>query len=47
MLEASNVNPIAELARLIEVQRRYEANKSFIEREDQRIKSVIQTLGRN
>ena len=47
MLEASNVNPIGELARLIEVQRRYEANKSFLDREDQRIKSVIQTLGRN
>ena len=47
MLEASNVNPIGELARLIEVHRRYEANKSFLDREDQRIKSVIQTLGRN
>ncbi len=46
-LEESNVNPIAEIARLIEVQRRYESTKGFLDREDQRIKSVIQTLGRS
>ncbi len=46
-LEGSNVNPITELARLIEIQRRYESTKAFLDREDQRIKTVIQTLGRN
>lgn len=46
-LEKSNVNPIAEIARLIEVQRQYESTKGFLDREDQRIKSVIQTLGRS
>jgi flagellar basal-body rod protein FlgF len=45
-LETSNVNPLAEVARMIEVQRRYEAAKSFVDREHDRIKSVIDTLGR-
>lgn len=45
-LEGSNVNPVSEIARLIEVQRRYESARSFLDKEDQRIKSVIQTLGR-
>ena len=45
-LEESNVNPVTEIARLIEVQRRYESAKSFLDKEDQRISSVIQTLGR-
>lgn len=45
-LEDSNVNPILELARMIEVQRAYEMSQSLIEREDQRIKSTIETLGR-
>lgn len=45
-VEGSNVNPIVEVARMIEVQRRYESAKSFLEKEDDRIKTVIQTLGR-
>lgn len=45
-LEGSNVNPVREIARLIEVQRRYEAGQSFLDREDNRIKTLIQTLGR-
>lgn len=45
-LEGSNVNPVNEIARLIEVQRRYESARSFLDKEDQRITSVIQTLGR-
>jgi len=40
-LEGSNVNPITEIARLIEVQRRYESAKSFLDKEDRRISSVI------
>lgn len=45
-LEASNVNPIPEVARMIEVQRAYELGQSLLDREDQRIRAVIETLGR-
>lgn len=45
-VEGSNVNPIIEVARMIEVQRRYESAKSFLEKEDDRVKKVIDTLGR-
>ena len=31
---------------MIEVQRAYEMGQTFLDREDQRIRSVIQTLGR-
>jgi flagellar basal-body rod protein FlgF len=44
-LEAANVNPIPEVARMIEVQRAYELGQSLLDREDQRIRSVIETLG--
>jgi flagellar basal-body rod protein FlgF len=46
MIEESNVNPITEVARMIEVQRAYEAGQSFIQREDDRARSVIDILGR-
>ena len=45
-LEESNVNPISEMARLIAVQRAYESGQKFLEGEDQRIRNVVQTLGR-
>jgi flagellar basal-body rod protein FlgF len=45
-LEDSNVDPIVELTRMIEVQRAYERGQSLLDSEDERIKSVIQTLGR-
>jgi len=45
-LEDSNVNPISEMARLIEVQRAYESGQKFLDREDERIRNVVQTLGR-
>ena len=45
-LEESNVNPMAEMARLIEVHRAYEAGQKFLDREDERIRAVIQTLGK-
>lgn len=45
-LEASNVNPIIEMARLIEVQRAYERSNTLIEGEDERIGRAIRTLGR-
>jgi flagellar basal-body rod protein FlgF len=45
-LEASNVQPVPEIARMIAVQRAYELGQSFLEREDDRIRMVVQTLGR-
>ncbi|WP_415233605.1 flagellar hook-basal body complex protein [Pseudorhodobacter sp.] len=45
-VEDSNVNPISEIARMIEVQRAYEMGQGFLEKEDERMRGVIQTLGR-
>ncbi|QCO55326.1 flagellar hook-basal body complex protein [Pseudorhodobacter turbinis] len=45
-LEESNVNPISEIARMIAVQRAYELGQGFMEKEDERMRSVTQTLGR-
>jgi flagellar basal-body rod protein FlgF len=45
-LEESNVEPVSEIARMIEVQRAYELGQSFLDREDARVRGVIQTLGR-
>lgn len=44
-LESSNVDPIGEIARMIEIQRAYEQGQSFLEREDQRIRDVVKALG--
>jgi flagellar basal-body rod protein FlgF len=46
MLEESNVEPVAEIARMIEVQRAYELGQKFLDAEDERVRGVIQTLGR-
>lgn len=45
-LEDSNVNPVAEIARMIEVQRAYELGQSFIDKEDERIRGAIRALGK-
>ncbi|MFT4149089.1 MAG: flagellar hook-basal body complex protein [Paracoccaceae bacterium] len=45
-LEDSNVDPLTEIARMIEVQRAYEMGQGFLDREDERIRSVVSTLGR-
>lgn len=45
-IEESNVNPIAEVSRMIEVQRAYEMGQGLLDREDDRVRSVIRTLGR-
>jgi len=45
-LEDSNVNPVIEIARMIEVQRAYELGQNFLDKEDERLRSVLQTLGR-
>jgi flagellar basal-body rod protein FlgF len=44
-LEGSNVDPVLEMARMIEVQRGYELGSNFLEREDERIRAVVRTLG--
>lgn len=46
MLEDSNVEPVAEIARMIEVQRAYELGQKFLDAEDERVRGVISTLGR-
>lgn len=45
-LENSNVDPVIEIARMIEVQRTYEMGQRFLEAEHERAKSAIQTLGK-
>lgn len=45
-LEESNVNPVVELSRMIEVQRAYELGQSLLDSEDQRLGEAIRTLGR-
>jgi flagellar basal-body rod protein FlgF len=45
-LEDSNVQPVAEIARMIEVQRAYELGQTFLDREDARVRGIIETLGR-
>ncbi len=45
-LEESNVNPLSEIARMIDVQRAYELGQTFLDREDERVRGVISTLGR-
>ena len=44
-LESSNVNPVTEITRMIEVQRAYELSQGMLERDDERIRAVIRTLG--
>ena len=46
MLEDSNVEPVSEIARMIEVQRAYELGQKFLDAEDERVRGVITTLGR-
>jgi flagellar basal-body rod protein FlgF len=43
-LEGANVDPIGQMARMIEIQRAYEMGQSFLESEDKRIRSAIQTF---
>lgn len=45
-LEESNVEPIIEISRMIEVQRAYELGQTFLDNEDQRIRNVIASLTR-
>lgn len=44
-LEASNVQPIVEITRMIEVQRSYDSLARFIDREDERVRNLIKEVG--
>lgn len=44
-LEQSNVNPVAEMARMILVQRAYEYGQKLMDQDDERIRNVVRTLG--
>lgn len=44
-LEASNVQPIVEITRMIDVQRTYESLARFIDREDERIRTLVREIG--
>ena len=46
-LEGSNVNPVTEITRMIEVQRAYELGQGFLDKEDERIRSALRSLGRS
>jgi len=45
-VENSNVDAIAQVGRMIEVQRAYELGQSFMEQEDSRIRKVIESIRR-
>ncbi len=44
-VEESNVNPVREIARMIEVQRAYEAGANFLNSEDERMRQAIRVIG--
>ncbi len=44
-LEASNVDPVAEIARMIEVSRAYEASQGLLDDADERVRDTITRLG--
>lgn len=43
-LEQSNVDPVGQIARMIEVQRAYEMGQSFLDAENERIRTALKTL---
>ena len=45
-VEASNVNAVSQLARMIEVQRAYEMGQSFLDAENDRVREAIRSLNR-
>lgn len=46
-LESSNVNPVEELAEMIATTRLYELVQGLVEREDERVRNVIETFSRS
>jgi len=46
-LEGANVDPVSQIARMIEVQRAYEMGQSFLDAENERVRSALQTFVRS
>lgn len=46
-IEKSNVNPVVEIARLLEVHRAYEIGQTILDNEDQRIRDTVEAIGRS
>ena len=46
-LEGANVDPIGQMARMIEIQRAYEMGQSFLDSENKRIRTALDTLIRS
>lgn len=46
MIESSNVQPVVEMTRMIEVQRAYQRVASMLQREDELVRDTINKLGR-
>ena len=44
-IENSNVDPVGQIARMIEVQRAYEMGQGFLEREDERVRGFLRAIG--
>ncbi|MEL6798266.1 MAG: flagellar hook-basal body complex protein [Pseudomonadota bacterium] len=44
-LEGSNVSPVTEISRMIAVQRAYELGQGLLDREDERVRTTLRTLG--
>lgn len=45
-VEGSNVDPVQQIARMIEVQRAYEMGQNFLQREDERIRAAMDSFTR-
>ena len=43
-VEASNVDPISQLTRMIEIQRAYEMGQSFLDSEDERVRRAMDAM---
>ncbi len=46
-LESSNVDPVSQIARMIQVQRAYEMGQNFMEKEEERMRSVMSLITRS
>jgi len=44
-LEGSNIKPIYEMAKMIEINRKYEGIRTFMNREDERLRGMIKEMG--
>jgi len=47
MVEQSNINPILEIAEMINVQRSYEGVKGFLEKENERVQRMVRELSKS